>query len=188
MHSGFLLPIRFDAVVSVHLLRPATVCYIWPVVFIKTRSVFKLLLIYIEEKIPLFPGFRGQRCPGNREVLLAETQEAASTQDSIPDASSCRVKHDVPNVTEFFPLRVFDISPNDFTRPINVCAFVLGSQGYRGKQQASQGKHHGTGFHALHSCSPSIYVSSTQATTAQREAKTVPAATIARTVGAYQAL
>src|SRR5215470_11451498 len=83
--------------------------------------------IYVEDKIPLFPGFRGQRCPGNRKVLLAETQEAARAQDSIPDASSYRVKHDIPNVTEFFPLGVFDISPNDFTRPINVCAFIFGS-------------------------------------------------------------
>src|SRR5262245_30035242 len=188
MHSGFLLPIRFDAVVSVHLLRPATVCYIWPVVFIKTRSVFKLLLIYVEDKIPLFPGFRGQRCPGNRKVLLAETQEAASTQDSIPDASSGRIKHDVPNVTKFFPLWVFDISPNDLTRPINVCAFVLGSQGYRGEQQATQGKHHSTGFHALHGCSPSTIFPPPKPLQPQERQKLCQPLRSPESVGAYQAL
>src|SRR5437016_2421509 len=166
MHAGFLLPIRFDAVVSVYLLSPATVRHIWPVVFIKTRSVFELLLIYVEDKIPFFPGFRGQRCPGNRKVLLAESQEAARAQDGIPDASSYRVKHDVPNVTELFSLWVFHISPNKFGHAIHICSLVLGSKGYRGKQQAAQGKHHSTGFHPFHGCSPSIHMSSTQATTA----------------------
>ena len=97
---------------AIDLRAPGGIGHLRPVVLFKPRSVAQSVLINVEHG-DFLRQIETQCFPGDREMAIAQPEEAAERKDCIGDPIVSGIKDDVLDRPQIFALRIDNLRPED---------------------------------------------------------------------------